>query len=204
MTVSRLYHRGNRELQTRFDSQRIADRLDETRRHETFSETDREIIESASFFFLATADHSGHPDCSFKGGDPGFVRVRAGNVLEFPDYDGNGMFKSLGNILVNPSVGMLFLEFRGGRRRLRVNGTATVIDLTNGTDSDPGAKLLVRVTAEHIFPNCPRYIPHMEIIEPSVYVPRPGYAPPDPLWKSKPDLLDYLPRRDRTLGGTHD
>ena len=204
MTMSRLYHRGNRELQSRFDSQRIADRLDETRRHDVFSETDREIIESAPFFFLATADDSGHPDCSFKGGDPGFVRVRADNLLEFPDYDGNGMFKSLGNILVNPCVGMLFMEFGGGRRRLRVNGTAAIVHAASGGEPDPAAKLLVRVTAEHIFPNCPRYIPHMEIIEPSVYVPKPGYTPPDPLWKSKPDLRDYLPRRDHALGGTHD
>ena len=62
-------------------------------------------------FFLATADEHGMPQCSYKGGDPGFVRVVDEHTLAFPSYDGNGMYLSLGNLLVNPQVGILFIDF---------------------------------------------------------------------------------------------
>ena len=68
-------------------------------RHECFTADDKAFVESAPFFFMATADEQGRPDCSFKGGIPGFVKVPAPDLLVFPDYDGNGMFKSLGNLV---------------------------------------------------------------------------------------------------------
>jgi predicted pyridoxine 5'-phosphate oxidase superfamily flavin-nucleotide-binding protein len=126
MDASRLYHAGNRRLQDRFGSRALADRLEAVTLRRAFSDGDRAFIEAAGFFFLATADAAGRPDCSFKGGLPGFVRVTAPDELAFPDYDGNGMFKSLGNIAVNPAVGMLFIDMGEKPRRLRVNGTATV------------------------------------------------------------------------------
>src|SRR5690349_17153543 len=107
------YNQESRKLQDSFDSRRIADRLADVRLHAAFTDTDREIIESSAFFFLATADSGGRPDCSFKGGEPGFVRIVGDDILEFPDYDGNGMFRSLGNISENPEIGMLFIEFSG-------------------------------------------------------------------------------------------
>ena len=109
--MSRMYHWGSRKLQSQFDSRRIADRLEQRTVHDTFTDEDRAFIERSSMFFLATADAEGRPDCSYKGGMPGFVRVLNSNTLAFPDYDGNGMFKSLGNLLVNPHVGMLFIDF---------------------------------------------------------------------------------------------
>jgi uncharacterized protein len=123
MTI--MYHEGNRRLQDPFDSRRISDRLEEKLTRTTFTDDDKAYIEVAIFFFLATADAEGRPDCSFKGGMPGFVRVTGPSQLAFPDYDGNGMFKSLGNLLVNPNVGLLFIDMHKPRR-LRVNGTATV------------------------------------------------------------------------------
>jgi len=122
MSDSLLYHDGNRQLQDAFDSRRISDRLEEKLTRTAFSPDDRTFIESAPYFFLATADRDGRPDCSFKGGMPGFVRVVGPSELAFPDYDGNGMFKSLGNIVVNPSVGLLFIAMHDKPRRLRVNG----------------------------------------------------------------------------------
>jgi hypothetical protein len=74
-------------------------------------------------FFIATADAEGQPDCSYKGGLPGFVRVLDERTLAIPDYDGNGMYRSWGNVLANPRVGLLFLDFENPRR-IRVNGTA--------------------------------------------------------------------------------
>jgi predicted pyridoxine 5'-phosphate oxidase superfamily flavin-nucleotide-binding protein len=116
---------------------------------------------------MATADANGRPDCSFKGGVPGFVRVTGRSELAFPDYDGNGMFKSLGNLLANQPVGMLFIAMHGKPRRLRVNGSATVRDGDPLLSETVGAQLIVRVAARAIFPNCPRYVPAMQLIEPA-------------------------------------
>jgi predicted pyridoxine 5'-phosphate oxidase superfamily flavin-nucleotide-binding protein len=192
-----MYHSGNRELQDRFGSRALADRLVQHTHREAFNEADREFIESVSFFFLATADADGRPDCSFKGGAPGFVRIASANRLEFPDYDGNGMFKSLGNVLLNPHVGLLFLRAGEKRGRLRVNGQATLSFDERVLSAIPGAQVLVSVTAEHIFPNCPRYIPHLEVKEESIYVPRPGVGPVEPQWKSFDQFRDIVPPRRR-------
>lgn len=200
MTI--MFHDGNRRLQDAFDSRRISDRLEEKLTRAAFSDDDKVHIESACYFFLATADAEGRPDCSFKGGMPGFVRVTGPAELAFPDYDGNGMFKSLGNLLVNPQVGMLFIDMHEKPRRLRVNGTATV------SRDDPllartvGAQLIVRVAARAIFPNCPRYIPKLQWVEPSIYAPRPGCDAPEPKWKSFADFSDYVHPRQPTAKGT--
>src|SRR5918999_147574 len=126
MVASMMYHEGNRRLQDEFESRRIADRLEEKLTRTVFTEDDRQFIESAIYFFIATADAEGRPDCSFKGGMPGFVRVTGQSELAFPDYDGNGMFKSLGNMLVNAHVGMLFIAMHDKPKRLRVNGAARI------------------------------------------------------------------------------
>src|SRR5262245_29545224 len=182
MPDSIMYHEGNRRLQDEFDSRRISDRLEEKLTRQAFTADDKAFIESAIYFFIATADAQGRPDCSYKGGAPGFVRVTAPDELAFPDYDGNGMFKSLGNLMVNPNVGLLFIGLHEKPLRLRVNGTAAL------SRSDPllsctvGAQLIVRVKVRAIFPNCPRYIPKMQLIKHSKYVPHPGCDPVEPAW----------------------
>jgi predicted pyridoxine 5'-phosphate oxidase superfamily flavin-nucleotide-binding protein len=194
------YHNGMRELQDRFDTRRLADRLDERLARSAFSAEDRKFIESRSMFFLATADSSGQPDCSYKGGLPGFVRVTGPSELAYPSYDGNGMFRSLGNMRTNPRVGILFLDFEQPRR-LRVLGT------TGFSESDPlmaefaGAQLIVRVQAERIFPNCPRYLHRMEMVELSAYAPRAGHVAPVPAWKKMPQFNEVLPPGDPAKQG---
>jgi predicted pyridoxine 5'-phosphate oxidase superfamily flavin-nucleotide-binding protein len=175
------YHAGMRRLQDRHGTRRLADRLDERLGRSAFSEQDRAFIGRCAMFFLATADAEGRPDCSYKGGDPGFVRVTGPDELEFPSYDGNGQFRSLGNVLVNAAVGLLFIDFES-QRRLRVNGHAVVLDDPAALSRHHGAQLVVRVKAARIFPNCPRYIHRGG--ELSADVPRPGYEPPVPAWKS--------------------
>jgi predicted pyridoxine 5'-phosphate oxidase superfamily flavin-nucleotide-binding protein len=199
MTI--MYHEGNRQLQDRFDSRRLADRLEEKLTRTAFSDDDKTFIEGAAYFFLATADADGRPDCSFKGGVPGFVRVTGPSELAFPDYDGNGMFKSLGNALVNPNVGLLFIALHDKPKRLRVNGSATV------SESDPllgetvGAQLIVRIAARAIFPNCPRYIPNMQMTGPSIYTPQPQCEPAEPAWKGFDIFKDVVPPRAPTWKG---
>ena len=192
-----MYHEGNRALQDAFGSRALADRLDEKLRRDRFNDDDRVFIESLGFFFLATADGKGRPDCSFKGGPPGFVRIAAPDLLVWPDYDGNGMFKSLGNLRANPHVGLLFLAMGEAPRRLRVNGTAHVVDDDPLMAAIPGAQLLVRVTPVDIFPNCPRYVPNMQLVEPSIYLPDPAAAPVEPKWKSFEIFADVVPPRRR-------
>ena len=194
-----VYHDGNRVLQDRFDTRRLADRLEAVKVHDRFTAEDRAFIERLDMFFLATADAAGQPTCSYKGGDTGFVRVLDERTLVFPSYDGNGMFLSLGNLGVNPRVGMLFVDF-STPRRLRVEGTAE-------TDSDPeklswypGAQLVVRVTPHQIFPNCPRYIHKLVSVERSPYVPEPGRPAPVPSWKRSDWARDVLPAGDPARG----
>lgn len=199
--MSIMYHEGNRRLQDAFSSRRISDRLEEKLTRTAFTADDRAYIEAAEYFFIATADAEGRPDCSFKGGPPGFVRVTGDNELAFPDYDGNGMFKSLGNLLVNPNVGLLFIAMHGKPKRLRVNGTAQVIRDDPLLAQMIGAQLIVRVTARAIFPNCPRYIPNMQLVAPSDYVPKAGCEPPEPAWKSFDDFKDAVhPRAPAAWG----
>ena len=193
-----MYHDGNRELQARFGSTALADRLLERTHRTVFSNGDKAFIESLPFFFLATADEEGRPDCSFKGGAPGFVRVVGPDLLIYPDYDGNGMFKSLGNIRSNPDVGLLFIAMTEKPRRLRVCGTAELSFDDPLLASFPGGQVLVRIKATHIFPNCPRYIPGMKLEATSPYVPQAGCAPLEPAWKSSLDFKDVVPPRNPT------
>jgi predicted pyridoxine 5'-phosphate oxidase superfamily flavin-nucleotide-binding protein len=200
MSEAGFFHPGSRRLQDEFESRRISDRLAGFNR-QAFTADDTAFIESAIYFFVATADAEGRPDCSFKGGAPGFVRVTAANELAFPDYDGNGMFKSLGNMLVNPSVGLLFIAMHGRPQRLRVNGTAKVSRDDPLLAQTVGAQLMVRVTATAIFPNCPRYIPKLELVEPSVYTPMAGCDPVEPVWKSFDEFKDVVHPRQPTARG---
>ena len=188
-----MYHDGNRFFQDKFDSRRIADRLVEVLHRTEFSDEDRDFIEGSTMFFIATADNEGHPDCSYKGGRQGFVRIVSSNTLAFPSYDGNGMFKSLGNVQLNPNVGMLFIDFETPRR-LRVNGIASVEFDDPLLSTFEGAQLVVRVRAEHIFPNCPRYIHRLPLEALSEYAPGPGIESPEPAWKQMDAFRDFLPR----------
>jgi predicted pyridoxine 5'-phosphate oxidase superfamily flavin-nucleotide-binding protein len=190
------YHEGSRRLQDKFDSRRIADRLEQVTLRRAFNDDDRDFIQRAPMFFLASADADGRPDCSYKGGAPGFVQVLDGATLAFPSYDGNGQFRSLGNLLVNPHVGLLFIDFQTARR-LRVNGTASIDDADPLRERHREADAIVRVAVQAIFPNCPRYIHEMQFVAPSEYAPRPGHVPPVPAWKEMEVFRDHLPRTPR-------
>jgi uncharacterized protein len=190
------YHEGMRRLQDIRETRPIADRLQEVTMRSAFTAEDRAFITSRSMMFVATADAQGRPECSYKGGLPGFVQVVDDRTLAFPDYDGNGMYRSWGNVLVNPAVGLLFLDFEAPRR-LRVNGSARVAADDPLRAAFPGSVFIVRVAASMIFPNCPRYLHKMQLVEYSAYAPRPDHVPPVPAWKTFDTFRDALPARDR-------
>ncbi len=190
-----IYHDGNRRLQDRFDTRRLADRIEERKVRDWIDAGDRAFIEARDMFFLATADADGAPQCSYKGGDPGFVRVLDEHTIAFPGFDGNGMYLSLGNVLANPRVGLLFVDFEG-QRRLRLNGIAS-IDLEDPLLAEyPRAQCVVRVRATEVFPNCPRYIHKLELVERSRFTPRADHEPPVPDWKRRDWARDVLPAGD--------
>jgi len=192
-----MYHDGQRLLQERFDTRRLADALEEKLVRDTINPKQKAFIESADMFFLATADAHGRPSCSYRGGDPGFVRVVDERTLAVPNYDGNGMYLSWGNVESNPHVGLLFIDFMKGWR-LRIHGEATI------SHDDPllgefcGAQFLVRIAVREAFGNCPRYIHKYQLVERSAYVPHAGCQTPEPDWKKQSDMKDLLPRQDRS------
>ena len=189
------YNDGSRGLQDRFDTRRLADRIDERIVHATIDEDDRAFIEGCDMFFVATADAEGRPQCSYKGGDPGFVRVLDERTIAFPVYDGNGMYLTAGNALVNPNVGLLFIDFER-RRRLRLNGVASVADDDALLAEYPEAQLVVRVEASEVFPNCPRYIHEYKLVQRSRFVPREECRTPVPAWKTREWANDVLRQDD--------
>jgi uncharacterized protein len=193
--MSKLFRPSHRDFQARFDTTRLADRIESTLFRERFTPEDRAFIERLDMFFLATSDTDGQPNCSFKGGDPGFVRVTGEAELAFPCYDGNGMFLSMGNATENPRVGLLFIDFESPKR-LRVNGIAQLVPADAIDPAWPEAQFVVRVTARQIFPNCPRYLPKVLRVEPSRFVPRDGVVTPVPAWKRMDWAKDVLPAAD--------
>ncbi|MBF6599283.1 MAG: pyridoxamine 5'-phosphate oxidase family protein [Dehalococcoidia bacterium] len=190
-----MFHDGSRELQDRFDTRRLADRLDERTVHDVIDEDDRAFIERMDMFFLATADAEGRPNCSYKGGDPGFVLVVDEHTIAFPNYDGNGMYLSMGNVLANAHVGLLFIDFEH-QWRMRLNGEATIDERDPLMAEFPGAQFIVRVRAREVFPNCPRYIHHYTLVERSRFVPKSACATPVPDWKRGDWVADVLPAGD--------
>ena len=194
--MSRLYGAQQRALQDRFDTRRIADKIEALAIQPQLGEMDVAFIESRDMFWLSSIDEQGRPTVSYKGGDPGFVKVLDNQTLVFPLYDGNGMFYSAGNIATNQKVGLLFMSFERPQR-LRLQGNATVSDRDPLMGSFKEALMLVRVAVTEVWPNCPRYVHRVEKVTPSRYVPRTACATPLAGWKRIDLLQDDLPAKDQ-------
>ena len=198
--MSEMFGAQHRTLQDEFDTRRLADLIEGGFVHKEVDEPSKAFIESRDMFFLATVDHRGQPTVSYKGGDPGFVKVVDSRTIAFPFYDGNGMFYSWGNIAGNANVGMLFIDFTTPNR-LRVQGTARV------DANDPlmmqylEAQGIVRVTVEGMWPNCPRYVHRYEKVKASRYVPRAACETPLAGWKRIDIVQDALPAKDKGRAG---
>jgi uncharacterized protein len=203
--MTEIYGEQHRAMQDAFETKNLADRVNAIIVAEDIDDDRKGFIETRDIFFLTTIDHRGYPTCSYKGGNPGFVKVLDSKTLAFPSYDGNGMFLSMGNITANNKVGMLFIDFETPHR-IRVHGSASI------DRNDPliaefhGAQLVVRVTVTEVFINCPRYIHKYQRVAASKYVPQTECATPPAQWKRIDAIQDALPERDRniaeSLGGT--
>ena len=190
-----LYSAASRKLQDRFDTRRLADRIEERIVHDRIDDGDRAFIEARDMFFIATTDEDGQPQSSYKGGEPGFVRVLDDTTIAFPLYDGNGMYLTAGNLVATKKVGLLFIDFEG-RKRMRLNGEASVDDNDPLLPEYPEAQLIVRVSATEVFPNCPRYIHEYKLVKRSRFVPKAECETPVPQWKQSDWAHDVLPEND--------
>ena len=194
--MSSLYGPIHRTLQERFDTRRLADNVEKRVVLTEIPPEHKTFIESRDMFFLSTIDHQGRPTVSYKGGDPGFVRVLDNKTIAFPCYDGNGMFYSMGNVLGNNQVGLLFVNFEKPHR-LRVQGIASVDDNDPLLKDYAEAQLVVRVTVSEVFRNCPRYVHRYNKVTASEYVPRAERKTPLAGWKRVDDVQASLSAKDR-------
>lgn len=192
---------GQRDVQDKFATRDLADRLEAVLIHDHLKAADAAFITRQNMFFLATADAYGQPNCSYKGGARGFVTVIDDHCLAYPDYDGNGMHISSGNIHETSKVGLLFVDFEQ-QARMRVLGQAQVSDQDRLLARYPGAKMIVRVKVESVFSNCPRYVHRMKLVEESFYVPDATGDSPVPEWKQLHAVADVLPETDKSAAGT--
>jgi uncharacterized protein len=204
--MSTIYGETQRALQEEFDTVRLADRIEQAIIRPFVLDDTKAFIEARDMLFLTTVDHRGYPTCSYKGGAPGFVRVVDPKTIVFPSYNGNGMFLSMGNIGGNHKVGLLFIDFETPHR-VRVHGDAHIDRNDPLLAEFPGAELLVRVTVQETFINCPRYVHKYQRLQTSKYAPQDGCAPPPPpQWKRIDGMQDVLPQREKgvaeQLGGT--
>jgi predicted pyridoxine 5'-phosphate oxidase superfamily flavin-nucleotide-binding protein len=203
--MSDIYGNQHKTLQKIFDTERLANAVKSNIVSDEFADEHKGFIESRDMFFLSTIDHRGYPTCSYKGGNPGFVKVLNSKTLMFPSYDGNGMFLSTGNITANPKIGMLFIDFETPHR-VRIHGTAVADIKSSWLTEFPGAEIIVRVNITEVFINCTRYIHKYQRLESSGYVPQKDCAAPFAQWKRIDNLQEALPERDKhvaeALGGT--
>ena len=195
------YSDTSRHLQDRFDTRRLADRLAEVKVHGEFTDADREFIQAQDMFFLATVDQHGQPTCSYKGGSPGFVTILDKATLAFPNYDGNGMYLSMGNVTQTGRVGLLFVDFER-QRRMRVEGVAELVFEHDVMERYPECQFVVVVRAAAIYPNCPRYVHQYKLVERSRFVPRSGVVTPTPEWKRSNWARDVLAAGDSAADRT--
>lgn len=184
-------------LQRRFDTEALAAAELAVIVHDALTPADRAFIAGLEMFWLASVDPQGSPTVSYKGGAPGFVKIADDKTLRFPCFDGNGMYYSMGNIAATGRVGMLFMDF-ATPSRLRVQGDATLTDDPAVVGLWPGAQFAVTVAITALITNCPRYIPRMQRLAPSRYVPDTTTgAQPIPGWKRIDAIQGVLPQRDQ-------
>ena len=189
--MSRLYGDQHRAMQDSHDSRRMADRIEMIAVKTEITDMEKGFIESRDMFFLSSIDHMGRPTVSYKGGDPGFVRVLDSGTIAFPSYDGNGMYLSMGNISANPEIGILFIDFEKPFR-MRLQGKAGITKDAGALAMFKEAEMVVAVKVTELWINCPRYVHRMQKVTPSRYVPRADVDTPLCEWKRIDGLQDVL------------
>ena len=184
------------KLQQEFDARGLADRVAESIVTDELAEHHIAFITARNMFFLSTVDENGFPSCSYKGGASGFVRVLNPGTLVFPNYDGNGMFMSQGNIEATSKVGLLFIDFEVPQR-MRLRGTAKLHRGGGLVTSYPGALTVTEIAIDKVWLNCARYVHKMQPVELSSFLPRSDGSFKLAPWKRIDELQDVITERER-------
>ena len=142
----------------------------------------REFILKQEMVFIATADSKGECDCSFRAGKKGFVRVLDEKTLLYPEYKGNGVMASMGNILKNPHIGMTFIDFFENTIGLHVNGKAKIVEndelLADKTQTITANDIekegvfperWIFITVEEAYIHCSKHIPHLKKLDKKIH-----------------------------------
>ena len=194
--MTELFGDTHRELQDEFETRDLADRIIDIASKGELEEMDIGYIQSRDMFFLASVDANGSPTVSYKGGDVGFIRVVDNKTLTFPSYDGNGMFLSMGNIQASSKIGMLLIDFENPHR-MRIQGRAELSRDPELLAAYKEAELVVKVTIDKVFQNCPRYIHRYQRLSQSRYVPKDDVETPMATWKRIDIIQDVIPEKDK-------
>jgi uncharacterized protein len=152
---------GEHELQRRYQSGDRARRFYREQVLDRLNDRMIQFIGRQEMVWIATADSHGECDCSFRAGPPGFVQVLDARTLRYPEYRGNGVMASLGNILENPHVGMVFLDFDQERIGLHVNGTARIVEAGWHDLARPRVERWVEVRVDEAYIHCRKHLPHL-------------------------------------------
>jgi uncharacterized protein len=162
---------GEHELQRRYGTSQRAERFYRHQVLDRLNERMREFVARQEMMFVATADTGGECDCTFRAGPPGFVRVVDERRITWPEYRGNGVHASLGNISENAHVGVLFVDFLRDVIGLHVNGRAAVVEDAQmrhwfgdlPSDPVPGrrAERWVLVHVDEAYIHCAKHIPRL-------------------------------------------
>ena len=142
----------------------------------------RKFILKQEMVFIATADPKGECDCSFRAGKQGFVRVLNEKMLLCPEYRGNGVMASMGNILKNPHIGMTFIDFFENTIGLHVNGKAKIVEndelladktldgVANSIQEEGTApERWILITVEEAYIHCSKHIPHLKKLDKKIH-----------------------------------
>src|SRR2546428_2868048 len=168
---------GEHDLQERYGNRKRADAFYKNQMLNYLNPQMRTFTARQEMLFLSTADGHGACDVSFRAGEAGFVHVLNEKFLVYPEYRGNGVMGSLGNIAENPHAGLLFVDFIRDKVGLHVNGTARILsneELLACPDcsvalraemAETGGRRPERwvlVTVEEAYIHCSKHIPRMD------------------------------------------
>lgn len=194
--MDQLYFDEHIALQEEFGTRKLAELLDTKWAHRVLSPDETAFIAARDMFFLATVDKDGRPTVSYKGGPAGLVKVLDEKTLAFPGFDGNGMFYSMGNIIGQQHVGLLFIDFETPHR-FRVQGRARFERESPFLAEWVEAKYVVTIDIDRVWVNCPRYVHRYQRVGQSKYVPVATKETPLASWKRMDIVQDAIPPCER-------
>ena len=180
--MANLGSEGERILQKKVGSENKASAFYDKQLLDYLNPYMREFILKQEMVFIATADSKGECDCSFRAGKQGFVRILNEKTLLCPDYRGNGVMASMGNILENSHIGMTFIDFFENTIGLHVNGKAKIVEndelladktldgVTNSIQKEGTApERWILITVEEAYIHCSKHIPHLKKLDKKIH-----------------------------------